>query len=257
MNWNYQKDWFLNSLQVDAKKVFRFLKLKGDPIFIVGCGRSGTSLLLSIISAHPKIFGFPVETEIMMIEKRHSSFINRINNKRKLIPFLKGVPLKKTATRWCEKTPRNIHFIDAILNSYKNPKIIHIIRDGRDVVTSKHPTSDKYWVSPERWVSEVKLGLKYQRNANVLTIKYEELLMEFEDSLNRIFQFLNEMVTNEVLNYEQNTDVKEMISFHNGKVKSIYKTALNKWERPEFEKRIEEAYNYNGFSELLTELNYV
>ena len=37
--------------------------MEASPLIIGGCGRSGTTLLLSVLSAHPKVLAIPHETE--------------------------------------------------------------------------------------------------------------------------------------------------------------------------------------------------
>lgn len=40
------------------------------------------------------------------------------------------------AARWCEKTPRNILFADRLAEAFPEMKMVHVIRDGRDVAAS-------------------------------------------------------------------------------------------------------------------------
>lgn len=44
--------------------------------------------------------------------------------------------LRAGAVRWCEKTPRNVLFVDELARIFPNLKFVHIIRDGRDVAAS-------------------------------------------------------------------------------------------------------------------------
>lgn len=50
---------------------------------------------------------------------------------------------KKSAKYWCEKTPRNIFYADTIRKIYPNVKFIHVVRDGRDVLSSL--LEKKFW----------------------------------------------------------------------------------------------------------------
>jgi hypothetical protein len=173
-------NWFDQSLRnASLRKLRSIISLKGKPILIGGCGRSGTSLLLSILSAHPNIYGISEETNIFGSERKFKSvLLNRINNKRKLLPYLLMENKVIFAQRWCEKTPRNVRYLAQIKDEFNNEfKFIHIIRDGRDVVTSIHPLTGMYHVSIERWISDVKLGLLHQNESNVYTIKYENIIM--------------------------------------------------------------------------------
>jgi hypothetical protein len=41
-----------------------------------------------------------------------------------------------SAARWCEKTPRNVLFMERLYQLFPDMRFIHIVRDGRDVVAS-------------------------------------------------------------------------------------------------------------------------
>jgi hypothetical protein len=40
------------------------LKFITSPIFVLGCGHSGTSVLLRLLGAHSKIYGVPYESRV-------------------------------------------------------------------------------------------------------------------------------------------------------------------------------------------------
>ena len=133
-----------------------------DPILIGGCGRSGTTLLLAILSAHPNIFAFSRELVAVVDWKPADNDPDSLEPARldRLYRELLWRRIPPSAQRWCEKTPRNVHHIDKILDFWPNSRFFHIVRDPRDVLTSRHPTRpDEYWVSPERWVRDVRAGL--------------------------------------------------------------------------------------------------
>ena len=91
------------------------------PLLIGGCGRSGTTLLLSILSAHPSIYAFGYELSL---------FNHWIKDEKtgKIIPerldrFYRYVILRKIppeAELWCEKTPRNVLFLKEIFEYFNN-----------------------------------------------------------------------------------------------------------------------------------------
>ncbi|ADR22200.1 hypothetical protein MATR_01590 [Marivirga tractuosa] len=249
--------WFKSLRKFNYLNVLKFAKIYFNPIIIVGCGRSGTSLLLSIISSHSNVFGFNKETEVLMHEIKYGKLLTLINNFRKLLPYTGKIPIKKSAMYWCEKSPRNIRFIKSILQTYPNVKIIHIVRDGRAVITSKHPLTKNYWLSKERWIYDVNKGLKYKNDPNIMTIKYEDLINQTKNASIQLCEFLNIPFDEKMLNYDQHSDVKNMHSFHGGAVNKIYKDALLKWKNPEHEKLIAEAYSDKSFLDLLKKLNYI
>src|SRR6056297_2982515 len=78
------------------KKHFR-----GEPIIIGGCGRSGTTLLLSIISAHPDIYAFSKEIGVFSEWHKGKPRLDRLNR------YILLHKLPDTKKRMCEKTPAN------------------------------------------------------------------------------------------------------------------------------------------------------
>lgn len=227
-----------------------------EPIFIGGCGRSGTTILLSILGAHKKIQAIPYESSIFLLKNLE------VNSKIKTKVLLYNLLIKhkkKSAHRWLEKTPRNIHSIKEIKNIFDNKfKFIHIVRDGRDVITSKHPTKNKneYWIDTDRWVKDVQEGLKYKNDKNVLTIKYEDLVSSRSDVIMSILNFIDEEYTDEIDNYTNYTNVKKNSAW-NKEVQKIYNTSVKKWEEPEHRYVIEDFYNNEKAMNLMLSLRYI
>lgn len=154
-------------------------------VFLVGCPRSGTTLLQSLVAAHSKIASFP-ETHVFenLVKIRKKWLFLRImglsnsKSREKLFEFFKlinyrpSVKLLKIRTLisrqvgltflqaldektvalgkniWLEKTPGNLKCIDYIQDLAKDVKFIHIVRSGSDVVASQFEASLKY---PKEW----------------------------------------------------------------------------------------------------------
>lgn len=154
-------------------------------LFLVGCPRSGTTLLQSLLAANPDILSFP-ETKffwyliplykerwrrkLKMVSKKFKPrlrefFIEDIGRPEFLEKFSKFNFLRSqytqqfieildelTATEgktiWLEKTPEHIYYIDYIEKNVAGLKFIHILRNGIDVVASLHEATQKY---PNRW----------------------------------------------------------------------------------------------------------
>ncbi len=139
-------------------------------IFLVGCARSGTTLLQSILASHHTISSFP-ETHflrgtipkfwlsrwIKYYGKKEQLFIKnylrRIKREElynaipdptfntskwidKIISLIDLIPDNVDSTIWIEKTPMHLYFIPLIQKVKPHIKYIHIIRDGKDVVAS-------------------------------------------------------------------------------------------------------------------------
>ena len=146
-------------------------------IFIVGCPRSGTTLLQTILMAHPKIISFP-ETHFfsyafpsnklkrfftwpaLNVQRSMKEFLNEINrldlldlykiglfNKsysRPFISMLDKLAIDSNKYIWIEKTPKHLHHINEITKEISNVKFIHIIRNGKNNIASLYHARNKY-----------------------------------------------------------------------------------------------------------------
>lgn len=149
-------------------------KAKYWPVFILGCPRSGTTLLRLMLTSHSKICIPPESNFIMDLfpEWNNAAFHNKYqidcalkalydNDKfpewdipRNLIKnrLLSRLPfdfagfvnqiylcymekLGKSGV-WGDKNPGYIHHLDKIIQLFPNAKIIHMVRDGRAVFSS-------------------------------------------------------------------------------------------------------------------------
>lgn len=235
------------------------VKLGGTPIIIGGCGRSGTTLLLSILSAHPRIFAVPFETRVFC----PSAYSDEPNPHPQIDPgplyeYLASCTIPQSCQRWCEKTPKNVLFFSQILNFFKNRvHIIHIVRDGRDVVTSVHPQKpDGFWVSPERWIHDVTEGLNYYDNPQVMTVKYEELILNHEKTVSRILHFIGESMCEEVLVWFQNSKIRFNEAWF-GELEPLYASSVGRWQQEKYAHQARELLSYPEAKHLLRKLNYI
>lgn len=152
--------------------------------FIVGCPRSGTTLLQSMLMSHSRIHSFP-ETHFfargfggrrrwVLHETLRGGYLWYLTvkwkatqvglswneavstpvawSKRRMtqifLRMLDDMAAHEGADLWIEKTPRHIDFIPVIKEHVPHPFFIHIVRDGRAVVASLHRLSHS---NPEKW----------------------------------------------------------------------------------------------------------
>lgn len=223
------------------------------PILIVGCGRSGTTLLLSILGAHPHIFAIPNETTAFAHwnSKNQPKRLDRLYRE-----FLfNKIPAK--ADRWCEKTPNHVRHIDRILDYFNGEvQFIHLIRDGRDVMLSRHPDSPKdYWITPQRWVQDVKAGLEFRDHPNVLTVHYENLVRHYTATIEKICDFIGEECTEEMYQWFEHTNVVENRAWKKG-VENLHAQSVGKWEKQENREKVEAVMAEPEVKTLLESLGY-
>ena len=228
------------------------------PILIVACPRSGTTLLLSILSAVPSIFAIPKQTYAFdrWAQKRGQWNPTLLHRLYREILFRK---IPSSANRWLEKTPGHIRSIDKILEYFNNEvKIIHIYRDGRDVTVSSHPAyldRRKYWVPADRWVTEVKKGLSFRDHPSVFTMRYEDLISNYESEIKKLLLFLEEPFTPALLNWTEHTRIKRSIHWGTD-VQQVHPKSLGKWKSPEHADRIQEFMKNPEAVQLMKDLGY-
>lgn len=188
------------------------------PIFIVGCQRSGTTLLRLILDSHPdiscgpetrfladlaeitgegwprfRLYGFPKEYWYAKIAELFESFQSEYAASR-------------GKSRWADKTPLYALSLDFIDKLFPDCQVVHVIRDGRDVVTSHK----------NRWgyVSGIKAAFKWGDYIDAAQavgrafspgryyeIRYEHLVNDPEGTLRPLLEFLGEPWDDAVLDH--------------------------------------------------------
>ena len=145
------------------------------PIFIVGCARSGTTLLQAMVHSHPRLAMPPENRFVMPVYRNRVDFgdprqaenrdavaryitttkgtkfrdlgVKAADVRRRLhevpptIGSMLGAVLELFAQRfdkprWGDKRPNYIQDLDVVLALCPDAQIIHMIRDGRDCVAS-------------------------------------------------------------------------------------------------------------------------
>ena len=208
-----------------------------SPIFIVGCARSGTTLLQSLVASHPDIASFP-ESKIFvdlvwMPEERSrryalglvsrqlrstmESFLDEVGHpelKRKLprLPLVNAyvhsfrcilaeLTQLQGKSIWLEKTPEHLHRLKYIKNHIPEAKVVHIIRNGVDVVASLYDLAQRYpnhWgrifknvdICIKRWADDIAITHQYLGDPNHTLVRYEHLVEHPTDEIKRLCQFM-------------------------------------------------------------------
>jgi hypothetical protein len=141
----------------------------------------------------------------------------------------------------------------------ENVKVIHIIRDGRDVVMSHHKQLGKF-MTPKKWNTYVRAGLLYKDDPRVLTVFYEDLISGFDGTMSQISEFLEikNIFNKDFYLGTSINDNKSIISGYG--YKDIYKAkplsgdSISKWkDHPDVMKAF---LDYEPANELLKMLGY-
>lgn len=148
----------------------RLGKLDDRLVFVVGSPRSGTTFLAGAIGSLP---GFVDLGEVAPLKAAVPELAaldppEAARRLRRILAVARRVGLVG-AVRPVEQTPELAHLVDVIPLAYPQAKIVHIVRDGRDVVCSllekpwlrqaqtraddagiSYGSYARFWVEPER-----------------------------------------------------------------------------------------------------------
>jgi hypothetical protein len=160
---------------------WRGIRLDGPPIFILGCGHSGTSLLLKILDVHSKIYGVPYESRLMFKNRVRIALMTRLWTK---------AAIAEGKTRWVEKTPAHVHHIGRIFSVFPEARVLLMIRDGRDVALSLNKRWNNFERATDRWIGDNQAGQKWWAHPQVCKAAYEDIVSDFEPTLRRICGFV-------------------------------------------------------------------
>ena len=169
---------------------FRTITQIKYPVFIIGCGHSGTSILLSILGNHSKVYSVPKESYL---------FFENIRNIQKTLCLWIYQSKSSNKEIILEKTPRHLYCVDSILKIFPHSKFICIRRDCRDTVISFY----KRGFSPEdgygRWKSGNLYIHNYKNSQSILNVKYELMVKDPFKFFNGITDFLKIEYENGIL----------------------------------------------------------
>ena len=163
-------------------------------LFVVGCSRSGTTMLQVALASHPRVCSFPETFFFRRLTRGFSRLPARLGlptgrrraaferllaeierpdlarmAPRRVVPvassaaaftaILDRVALEKGCDIWLEKTPMHLLNIGFIRRHVPALRFVHLIRDGRDVVASIHDRAQRH---PELFPrqQEVSFGIE-------------------------------------------------------------------------------------------------
>jgi hypothetical protein len=192
-------------------------------IFNVGSRRSGTFWLQRIVTAHPDVSAVGSETHLFshgiapLADRFHhaalgssqvgSTFIERDALLDALRDFCDAVfapMIEPGRTRLAERTPLHALHTGLIGDIYPDGRIVHIIRDGRDVVRS---LLAQQW-GPENvadgareWRAAIESARAGAPAEHYLEIRYEDLHADPERRIGELYDWLELPVDDAVLEH--------------------------------------------------------
>lgn len=153
------------------------------PVFVLGCGRSGTTLLYHMLLSSGNFAIYRTESNVINLLEPRFGDLSAARNQRRLLDawyesrlytlsdlekdpleqrvmadcknggdflriIMEEMASKQGVERWADNTPEHLLHLRRIKETIPNALIIHIIRDGRDVALS---TAKQAYIHPLPW----------------------------------------------------------------------------------------------------------
>lgn len=177
------------------------VRITKAPVFIVGCGHSGTTMLRHLMGLHGHLYAPPYESRIFF----HSSAKIRL-----AAAVWSFAAIAAGKTRWVEKTPSHIYCMDRIFKLYPDARIILLIRDGRDTAVSLYKRYGDFDRAVRRWVDDNRAGEPYWNHPQVLKLNYETLVDDFENQMRAVCAFIGEPFDERLLEFSKGDSAPEI-----------------------------------------------
>jgi hypothetical protein len=210
--------------------------------FVVGCPRSGTTLVREILDGHPRLAVID-ETHFVLglaprrwANRRPATLDDVLRHHR--LPFwdvdpealraevlaagpvperfpdfvdavLSAYARLQGKARWGDKTPGYVEHIDRLAGWFPDARFVHVVRDGRHVAAS---LAERSWGSRTAvsgafwWVRKVRAGRRAGERLGperYLEVRLEDLVAEPEVWVERLCTFLGEAYDPSLLRYHE------------------------------------------------------
>ncbi len=207
----------MKDTQIDTKDTQR-------PIFLVGCPSSGTTLVQSIIDAHSNI-SCGQETDFLIecqkiVSDGYWDKLKFYNSDpeywhQKIADFFSAFKTefaqRHGKNRWADKTPSYTPHLDFVLKLFPSCQVIHVIRDGRDVVRSHrnrwgYKSAVKATYIWQKYITAAREFGESLPAGQYVEIRYEDMVGKPEDTAKMIFEYLQEPWESKVLHYDESSN---------------------------------------------------
>ena len=256
------KDWKTQKKEDDFK----------DPVFLIGFPRSGTTLLDTILRSHPSI---DVLEEKPIIDKYVEKLDKKIKSKFENLKSPNS-SLKKEMRKFyfdqrgkylsnnqkiiiIDKMPLNIIYVGEIFRFFPKAKFIFAIRHPCDCVLScfmqnfllNHAMANFLNLNDSAKMYDLVMNL-WQIYINKFsidfhTIKYEDLVLNFKNSVSNLLTFLDLPWSDEVLEFYKTSQKRGIIATpsYNQVSQPLYSKSIGRWKNYEDELSTAKLYLEN------------
>jgi hypothetical protein len=173
--------------------------------------------------------------------------INRIFREM-IFSLLEKYRDKTAKARIAEKSPNNVFFFQHLHHIFPESPLIHVIRDGRDVVCSLLTMN---WMDPqtgkpveytrdarkaaEYWAAAVQMGRKAGRDPSIsgryMELRYEAIVTEPEATLQKLFAFIGEPWDPAVMQFHEQERSLAAESSADQVSKPLYSASVGRWQK--------------------------
>ncbi|MGH9227696.1 MAG: sulfotransferase family protein [Acidimicrobiales bacterium] len=240
----------------------------GDPrrAYVVGCYRSGTTLVERIVGCHPDSAGLGFETHFFthVVPGRPLPGFNAREWEQPLRQQLgvrswehvagdrwdvfdsiaKRLAKERGASVFVEKTPFHLFHVERILARDPDARVVHVVRDGRDVVTSvlagqyplgKWPTRRlRLLAACALWELFTWEGLRLAQleSERFHTLRYEDVVRAPRTALETLARFLELDDSDAALDawFDRTRRIGSNSSFQS--MRGICDQAVSRWREP-------------------------
>ena len=245
------------------------------PFFIVGAQRSGTTMLRLMLNSHSKL-SVPFESGFVVdFYRRRAEYgdLGLRDNAARMLDDIardplaqKGALISDTQTilnyefasyaglvdaifseharhngkvRWGDKTPSYVTEIGVLDALFPDCKIVHIVRDGRDVAISNRSLDWGIQNLPRAaadWAWKVTIARKVGEvlRDRYLELRYEDLVGAPETVLRSVCAFLGEGFESTMLEYSKTAEQEmpaQSLQWHQNSIRAPDASLIQAWRR--------------------------
>lgn len=214
-----------------------------SPIFIIGTGRSGTTLLRQVLNAHPRIHitheaaffsyarhapkGSSAEAWLERYFETFSFAWLRLDPRevREALPrpltmehvnevaraVMRGKARQKGKPRYGDKNPLDTHNLSRIFSDFPDPRVIYITRDPRPTVLSfnRMPFGTCSTLL-NSWLCRLQFQHVQPFLDRILEIRLEDLVADPRRTLQSVLRFVGEHWDDAVLDHRSRTSTDDV-----------------------------------------------